>query len=124
MNQEQPSPFESIESAHDFVTLLSETVSQTKKDIDADIARQPSTTTRSLDALRIASYNLEKLETYMKRSGRILNDLRTLRRLLFQERKPATRAPAAKTEAAASAKPAPAGSTRRSDNKAGAVAVL
>jgi hypothetical protein len=124
MTQEQPSPFESIESAHDFVNLLSETVSQTRKDIDADLARQESTSTRSLDALRIASYNLEKLETYMKRSGRILNDLRTLRRLLFQERKTATRTPAAKAEAASVNKPAPAGSARRSDSKTGAVAVL
>ncbi len=122
MNQEPGSPFESIESAHDFVTLLSETVSQTKQDIDADIERHKNTPARRLDALRIASYNLEKLETYMKRSGRILNDLRSLRRLLFQERGgAAARAPAAKSQAATASKPA--GSPRRSDTKPG-VAVL
>jgi hypothetical protein len=122
MNQEPGSPFESIESAHDFVTLLSEAVNQTKQDIDAEIEKHKSTPARRLDALRIASYNLEKLETYMRRSGRILNDLRSLRRLLFQERSgTAVRAPAAKTQAATATKPT--GSSRRSDAKSG-VAVL
>jgi hypothetical protein len=40
-----------------------------------------------VDALRLAVYNLEKLEMHVNRSSRILNDLRTLRRLLFEERK-------------------------------------
>jgi hypothetical protein len=39
-----------------------------------------------LDALRIALDNLEKLELHVNRSSRILNDLRSLRRLLFEER--------------------------------------
>jgi hypothetical protein len=36
--------------------------------------------------LRIALYNLEKLELHLNRSNRILNDLRTLRRMLLEER--------------------------------------
>ncbi len=125
MNEESGSPFESIESAHDFVTLLSEAVSQTKQDIDADIARQQGTPARRVDALRIASYNLEKLESYMKRSGRILNDLRSLRRLLLQERgKGATRSATAKSDVTAANKASPAGSPRRSETKPGSVAVL
>jgi hypothetical protein len=39
-----------------------------------------------LDALRVAAYNVEKLEFHLNRSSRILNDLRSLRRLLFEER--------------------------------------
>lgn len=39
----------------------------------------------------MALYNLEKLEVHLSRSSRILNDLRTLRRLLFEERAAGTR---------------------------------
>lgn len=81
------SPFDSIESAHDFVILLSQTVMETKREIDTDIQRESNgNTNRRLEALRIASYSLERLEAHLNRSRRILNDLRTLRRLLFQER--------------------------------------
>jgi hypothetical protein len=34
----------------------------------------------------ILGWSLEKLEGHVKQSNRILNDLRTLRRLLFEER--------------------------------------
>jgi hypothetical protein len=77
--------FESLESAHDFVTLLAETVAEAKGELQSDLQRE-STTSRRLDALRLAGYNLEKLEIHLNRSRRILNDLRTLRRLLFEER--------------------------------------
>jgi hypothetical protein len=78
--------FESLESAHDFVTLLAETVAEAKREIESDLHRE-STTSRRLDALRLAAYNMDKLEVHLSRSRRILNDLRTLRRLLFEERK-------------------------------------
>jgi hypothetical protein len=39
-----------------------------------------------LEAVRLALYKLEKLEQHIKASRRLLNDLRTLRRLLFEER--------------------------------------
>jgi hypothetical protein len=80
-------PFDSIESAHDFVTLLAGTIGDAKRDLEADIDREAGqNASRRLEALRLALYNLEKLEMQMHRSRRVLNDLRTLRRLLFQER--------------------------------------
>lgn len=83
-------PFESIESAHDFVTLLEATIGDAKRDLAADIHRETAQNeSRRLEALRLALYNLEKLEIHMHRSRRVLNDLRTLRRLLFEERTPA-----------------------------------
>ena len=39
-----------------------------------------------MEALKLALYTLNKLEFHMQRSSRALNDLRTLRRLLFEER--------------------------------------
>ena len=78
--------FESLESAHHFVVLLAETVSETKRELEHDVRRELSPS-RRLDALRIALYNVDKLELHVSRTSRILNDLRTLRRLLFEERR-------------------------------------
>jgi hypothetical protein len=88
MNYEA-SPFESIESTHEFFRLLSEIVSDTKKDIHADVERESNgKPTRRTDALRLAAYHLEKLELHVTKSRRILNDLRSIRRLLLEERAP------------------------------------
>jgi predicted nuclease of restriction endonuclease-like RecB superfamily len=87
MNHASGSPFDSIESAHDFVSLFSDSVADAKREIESDIQRElTSNAPRRLDALRLAAYNLEKLELHLGQSRRILNDLRSLRRLLFEER--------------------------------------
>jgi hypothetical protein len=85
--------FETLESAHDFVVLLGDTVAEAKRDLACDLQRE-SANPRRLDALRLAAYNLGKLELHLNRSRRILNDLRTLRRLLFEERGSNGKAPA------------------------------
>lgn len=77
--------FESLESAHNFVALLAQTVAEAKRELSNDLQRE-SMASRRLDALRIALYNLDKLEIHVNRTSRILNDLRTIRRLLFEER--------------------------------------
>jgi septation ring formation regulator EzrA len=87
MNHVSASPFDSIENAHDFVRLFSEAVNEARKDVDTDIQREMgSNSSRRLVAFRLAAYNLEKLEQHLSKSRRILNDLRSLRRLLFEER--------------------------------------
>ena len=94
MNHASASPFDSIESAYEFVSLFSDSVADAKRDIETDIQREmKANTERRLDALRLAAYNLDKLEVHLNKSRRILNDLRSLRRLLFEERA-AARAPA------------------------------
>ena len=99
MNHASGSPFDSIESAHDFVSMFSDSVADAKREIESDMQRElKSNAPRRLDALRLAAYNLEKLEVHLNKSRRILNDLRSLRRLLFEER--------AATRPSASAKPA------------------
>ena len=75
--------FDTIESAQEFLALLREAVEEAKLTADSDITE---TEGRNLDALRIVLYKLEKLEQHLKVSGRLLNDLRTLRRLLLEER--------------------------------------
>jgi len=87
MNPASTSPFDSIENAHEFMTLLAQTVFETKLEIEADVARESSSNyPRRTEALKLALYTLTRLEFHMDRSRRILNDLRTLRRLLFEER--------------------------------------
>lgn len=78
--------FETLESARDFVKLLAESVSEAKHDLECDVRRE-SFPSRRLDALRIALYNLSKLEIHVNQTSRLLNDLRSLRRLLFEERR-------------------------------------
>jgi len=82
-------PFESIESAHNFVRLLADAVAESKHDVTADVERElqsAGNSSRRLKALQMAAYTLEKLEMHLSKSRRILNDLRSLRRLLFEER--------------------------------------
>jgi hypothetical protein len=87
MSYQAGSPFDSIESAHEFVALLAETVHEARRDVEADVQRESASQfPRRLDALRTALYSMEKLEHHMNKSRRILNDLRSLRRLLFEER--------------------------------------
>jgi len=87
MNPGSGTPFDSIEDAHEFLTLLAQTVFETKLDIESDVQRESNGDfSRRAEALKLALYTLERLEFHMLRSRRILNDLRTLRRLLFEER--------------------------------------
>jgi hypothetical protein len=87
MNSQVQNPFESIESAQDFLRLLSTAISDAKHELESDVQRMGSSEPRRhKDAIQIAAYSLEKLEGHVKQSNRILNDLRTLRRLLFEER--------------------------------------
>jgi len=81
-------PFDSVENAHEYVRLLLETIADARQDIAADLAAASGAkkSDRRLEALRLVHYKLEKLEQHLHSSSRALNDLRTLRRLLFDER--------------------------------------
>jgi len=87
MSHRPETPFDNIESAEQFVTLLIEAINQSRRDVDADIAiSDGGRSARSKKALQLISSNLAKLSQHMANSRRILNHLRTLRRLLLQER--------------------------------------
>jgi hypothetical protein len=82
---DQPeSPFENIESALQFVELLCDAIEESRREIEQASAETQSD--RRQQALQLVSYNLAKLALHMGTSRRILNDLRTLRRLFLQER--------------------------------------
>ena len=123
MKPEPGTPFESIESAHEFVSLLADAVQDAKQEVAADVQREANAeSTRRLDALRLTLYTLEKLEIHMNSSRRILNDLRSIRRLLCQERTETTATKLAKPEAPAKAITAPLSSAVSAASKTAAVA--
>jgi len=88
MSYRPETPFDSIESAEQFVKLLIEAIDQSRRDVDADITRSDgSRSGRNKKALQLISSNLGKLGQHMANSRRILSHLKTLRRLLLQERR-------------------------------------
>jgi len=91
MKDRSETPFDSVEGAHQYLSLLSEAIQDAKDEIEADIrAAEDPKFPRRLEALRLVSFKLEKLEQYVKNGRRLLNDLRTLRRLLLDEREEPT----------------------------------
>ena len=86
------SPFDSVENAHQYVRLLVEAITEAKSEIAADLdtadraAVAPAQAQRRIEALRLVQFKLDKLGKHLESSSRLLNDLRTLRRLLFEER--------------------------------------
>ena len=80
-------PFDSIESAHEYIQLLREAVDEAERTIEKEISYPCAFTgRRHLDALRIVDYKLKSLRQHFVVSQRLLTDLRTLRRYLLDER--------------------------------------
>ena len=87
MKDHSETPFDSVEGAHEYLSLLSDAIQDAKDEIEADIrAAEDPKFARRLEALRLVSFKLDKLEQHVKSGSRLLNDLRTLRRLLLDER--------------------------------------
>jgi hypothetical protein len=82
-------PFDNIENSHQYVSLLAEAIEEARREVDEQIVLAiDEGPERRKDALQIVAYNLAKLSLHIKTSGRLLNDLRSLRRLLQAERAP------------------------------------
>ena len=80
-------PFDSIEGSHEYVALLAEALDEARREVEAELAEADREgAERRKQALLLVSYNLAKLNLHITNSRRILNDLRTLRRLLLGER--------------------------------------
>jgi len=80
-------PFDSIEGAHQYIELLLEAIEQAQRDVEADIRKAAKIRARRQEeALLLVAHNLNRLSFHISRSRRLLNDLRTLRRLLLEER--------------------------------------
>ena len=87
MIQHSETPFDNIESSHEYVNLLAEAVALALSEVEADIARAGvGSAERRKEALLLIAFKLNKLSSHLTASRRLLNDLRSLRRLLLEER--------------------------------------
>ena len=80
-------PFDSVESAYEFMSLLREALDEAYAEIQTDTEDAQSTgVERRVQALRLVDHKLNQLRRHVLASLLLLNDLRTLRRLLLRER--------------------------------------
>jgi hypothetical protein len=88
MNYQPETPFDSIESALEYVNYLLAATQEARTQIETEIDRATDIkpARRRKEALQLVSYKLARLVSHIAKSRRILNDLRTLRRLLLDER--------------------------------------
>ena len=67
--------------------MLSEAIQEALSEVEADLdVARSAGASRRVEALQLVHFNISKLNGHMTSSRRILNDLRTLRRLLLEER--------------------------------------
>lgn len=87
MSYQAETPFDNIEGSHEYVAMLADALEEARRDVESEIATADRDgAERRKEALLLVSYNLAKLNLHITTSRRILNDLRTLRRLLLAER--------------------------------------
>jgi hypothetical protein len=80
-------PFDSIEDSLEYIGLLRDAIETSKKSVEAQaLAAQAEGAARRLEAIQLVAYKLDRLAWHIDSTRRILNDLRTLRRLLLGER--------------------------------------
>ncbi|PYQ03830.1 MAG: hypothetical protein DMF82_12230 [Acidobacteria bacterium] len=79
--------FGSIEGAAEYLGLLLESVNEARVDLEAETALSSAPgMERRREAIQLAVYKLSQLKQHLTTSHRLLNDLRTIRRLLFAQR--------------------------------------
>jgi hypothetical protein len=80
-------PFDSIESAQDFMGLLSEAIEDAIRHVADDRKTGlKEGQERRVEALNLALYKLKSLNEHVDKSRRILKDLHSIRRILVGER--------------------------------------
>lgn len=79
-------PFDSIESAQEFLGLLSEAIEEAVRDVAVDReAGLGAAQARRVEALNLALYKLRLLDQHVTKSLKILKDLNSIRRILVSE---------------------------------------
>ncbi|MDP9146583.1 MAG: hypothetical protein M3N22_02915 [Acidobacteriota bacterium] len=88
MTYQPETPFDSIESAREYVNQLLTATREAQGDIETEILRTTDAElARRREALQLVKYKLNQLGTHIAASRRILNDLTKLRRLLLEAKK-------------------------------------
>ena len=82
MADQAAQPFDTIESAQEFMVVLESVIAETQSELQAmlnDVSDE-----RRTEALRLALFKISQLETHTRKSRRILNDLGLIRSLLVR----------------------------------------
>jgi hypothetical protein len=88
MSYRQETPFDNLDSAHEYVSQLFDATGEAQGEVETEILRaQDPQLARRKQALQLVKYKLDQLSSHVTASRRILNDLRMLRRLLLDEKK-------------------------------------
>ena len=86
MLSELTRPFETIESALEFMVLLEGVIAEVSADLQGRL--QHVTNERHKNGLDLASYKVHQLSSHVQKSRRILNDLTLVRRVLVADGHP------------------------------------
>jgi hypothetical protein len=85
MDDAAEQPFHSIESAHEFMTVLENVIADAQRELETLLAdANNASDDRRTEALRLALFKISQLETHTRKSRRILNDLGLIRSLLVR----------------------------------------
>jgi len=84
MSQDLQRPFDSIESALEFMELLEQTIEEASGELEE--LKQSAPSERSASGLSLAVYKIKQLGFHVQKSRRILNDLALIRGALTGER--------------------------------------
>ena len=79
-------PFGTIESAHEYLSALSDQITEVINDVRGEIATCPQE--RRTDAWQTVVHTLTRLQFNIVQSRRLANDLRTLRNLVLRNSDP------------------------------------
>lgn len=85
MTEQLRHPFDSIESAQEFMVLLEDSIGEAVEDVCRKLEKMSAQEQRRAQALQLAHYKLGQLSSHVRKSRRILNDLRIIRKLLVNE---------------------------------------
>ncbi|HLH01257.1 MAG TPA: hypothetical protein VKX25_00680 [Bryobacteraceae bacterium] len=83
MSKELQRPFDSIESALEFMELLEGTIHEASAELEEQ--RQQAANERTASGLSLAVYKTRQLALHVQKSRRILNDLALIRGALLGE---------------------------------------
>src|SRR6266566_3771172 len=72
MSYTSETPFDNIESSHQYVSLLADAIEEARREVDEEIGlsmTEGESAERRKEALQIVAYNLAKLSLHIKTSG-------------------------------------------------------
>jgi hypothetical protein len=82
MGQDAVQPFETIESAQEFMVVLESVIAEAQIELEGLLA--DASDERRTEAIRLALFKISQLDAHTRKSRRLLNDLGLIRSLLVR----------------------------------------